>query len=195
MQVTLENNRVLLQPLQKADWAILWPIAKEIDIFTYGPSDISSPEKLQSYIDAALAEAATHQGIPFLVYDKTSQEAIGCTRFGNIDPRNKVLHIGWTWIDKKVRGTGFNHEMKYLMLRYAFETLQFKKVEFRIDERNVASRKAVEKLGASLEGILRQNLVVKNGFRRNSCCYGILLEEWPIIKSNNFPELSAQERS
>ena len=68
------------------------------------------------------------------------------------------------------------------MLRYAFETLKFEKVEFRIDERNIASRKAVEKLGATLEGTLRKNVVVKNGFRRNSCCYGILLDEWPTLK-------------
>lgn len=190
MQVTLENKRVLLRPLQKSDSTMLWPIAKEIDIFTYGPSDISSPEKLLSYIDAALEEAATNKGIPFIVYNKVTNEPVGCTRFGNIDQRNKVLHIGWTWIDKKVRGTGFNHEMKYLMLRYAFETLQFKKVEFRVDERNVASRKAVEKLGARLEGKLRQNVVVKNGFRRNSCCYGILYEEWSNIKAIRFPQFT-----
>ena len=83
-------------------------------------------------------------------------------------------------------GPGFNHQMKLLMLTYAFETLLFEKVEFRLDERNIASRKAVEKLGASLEGILRKNKVVKNGFRRSSCCYGILKEEWPELKRTRF---------
>lgn len=71
----------------------------------------------------------------------------------------------------------------------AFEKMKFKKVEFRIDERNIASRKAFEKLGAKLEGILRENVVVKNGFRRSSCCYGILSEEWPRLKEKRFYEL------
>ena len=76
--------------------------------------------------------------------------------------------------------------MKFLMLQYAFETLKFEKVEFRIDERNKKSRKAVDKLSATLEGILRQDTVMSDGFRRSTCCYGILKSEWPTIKSNTF---------
>ena len=72
--------------------------------------------------------------------------------------------------------------MKYLMLEYTFETLDFEKVEFRIDERNMRSRRAVEKLGAQLEGILRKDTLMKDGYRRNTCCYGILKTEWPEIK-------------
>jgi RimJ/RimL family protein N-acetyltransferase len=79
--------------------------------------------------------------------------------------------------------------MKFLMLSYAFETMAFEKVEFRIDERNTRSRKAVEKLGATLEGILRQNVYLTDGFKRNTCCYGILLEEWADIKKSRFKEL------
>lgn len=186
MQLSLENQRIKLAPLKESDSDILWPIAKDIDIFKYGPSDISSLEKLKAYIQVALSEASIGSSIPFIIYDKTINKTVGCTRFGHIDPKNKVLHIGWTWISKKVRGSGFNHEMKYLMLRYAFETLKYKKVEFRIDERNIASRKAVEKLGATMEGILRKNVVVKNGYRRSSCCYGILLDEWPTLKKSSF---------
>lgn len=73
-----------------------------------------------------------------------------------------------------------------MMLKYAFEELQFEKVEFRIDERNIRSRKAVEKLGATLEGILRKDTVMKDGFRRSTCCYGILKEEWPQLKETRF---------
>lgn len=190
MQFSLENQRVKLVPLKITDCSILWPIAKNIDIFEYGPSDISSKENLNAYIQVALSEASTDRSIPFIIYDKTNNEPVGCTRFGQIDQKNQVLHIGWTWISKKIRGSGFNHEMKYLMLCYAFETLKFEKVEFRIDERNIASRKAVEKLGASLEGILRQNVVVKNGFRRSSCCYGILSDEWPDLKNSRFRDFT-----
>ena len=78
--------------------------------------------------------------------------------------------------------------MKFLMLSHVFEQMDFEKVEFRIDERNVRSRKAVEKLGATLEGILRKNVITKSDFRRSSCCYGILKEEWNTIKQTNFKE-------
>jgi RimJ/RimL family protein N-acetyltransferase len=79
--------------------------------------------------------------------------------------------------------------MKFLMLQYAFEVLFFEKVEFRIDERNIRSRKAVEKIGASLEGVLRKDTLMQDGFRRNTCCYGILKEEWPEIKTDVFGRL------
>ena len=78
--------------------------------------------------------------------------------------------------------------MKFLMLQYAFETLEFDKVEFRADERNIKSRKAMGKLGATLEGILRKDTLMLDGFKRSTCCYGILKEEWPTIKATVFKE-------
>jgi RimJ/RimL family protein N-acetyltransferase len=96
------------------------------------------------------------------------------------------LHIGWTWIGKEFQGSGLNKQMKFLMLQYTFETLKFDKVEFRIDERNIKSRKAVEKLGATLEGILRKDTLMLDGFKRSTCCYGILSEEWEALKASIF---------
>ena len=122
--------------------------------------------------------------IPFIIFDKTKNAFAGCTRFMNIDWVNKVLHIGATWIGREFQGSGLNENMKMLMLQYAFESLNFEKVEFRIDERNIRSRKAVEKLGAKLEGVLRKNVYLSNGFKRNTYCYGILYEEWLKIKTN-----------
>ncbi|MDO6518033.1 GNAT family N-acetyltransferase [Zobellia uliginosa] len=184
--ISLENGLVQLLPLSKNHVDILWPIAQEMDLLQYGPNDISTFEKLEAYIDTALNEAREGRSIPFIIYNKVTKECVGSTRFGHIDPKNKVLHIGWTWISQASRGTGFNHQMKFLMLHHAFENMEFEKVEFRIDERNLRSRKAVEKLGATLEGILRKNVIVKNNFRRSSCCYGILREEWNQIKETKF---------
>jgi len=182
----LENHRVKLAPLEASHLETLWPIAQQMDLHLYGANDISTIEKLKNYIQIALKEASVKKSLPFIIYDKVANTVVGCTRFGHIDNNNKVLHIGWTWISPATRGTGFNHQMKFLMLKHAFETIKFEKVEFRIDERNVASRKAVEKLGAKLEGILRKNIIVKDGFKRSSCCYGILIEEWPRLKKTNF---------
>jgi RimJ/RimL family protein N-acetyltransferase len=104
----------------------------------------------------------------------------------NIDWTNKVLEIGATWIGREFQGSGLNMNMKFLMLQYAFESLNIEKVEFRIDERNIRSRKSVEKIGGTLEGILRKNVYLLDGYKRNTCCYGILKEEWAAIKERVF---------
>lgn len=166
--------------------AKLESIAQEKDLIFYSPSDISTPEKLRSYVQVAVNGYYNKTIIPFIVYDKLNENYAGSTRFGHIDWKNKTLHIGWTWIGHEFQGTNLNRHMKFLMLQYAFETLDFEKVEFRIDERNLKSRKAVDKIGGILEGILRKDTVMKNGFRRSTCCYGILKEEWPQLKATIF---------
>ena len=182
--LTLENNRVKLSLLDLSNYVHLEAIAQEKDLIFYSPSDISTPEKLRDYVQVAVDGYYHKTVIPFIVYDKQKEAYAGSTRFGLINWKNKVLHIGWTWIGHRFQGTGLNTNMKFLMLEYAFETLKFEKVEFRIDARNAKSRRAVEKLGATLEGILRKNGKMKGGYRRNSCCYGILKDEWPQIKGN-----------
>ncbi len=184
----IENDRVSLTLLGLSNYKKLQDIANEKDLIAYSPSDISSPEKLKSYVQTAVDGFYHKTIIPFIIYDKQKQKFAGSTRFGRINWDNKTLHIGWTWIGREFQGSGLNTNMKFLMLQYTFETLAFEKVEFRIDERNIRSRKAVEKLGATLEGILRRDVVLKDGFRRNTCCYGILKDEWPTIKLTIFKE-------
>jgi len=179
---TLENDRARLSLLDLSNYKHLETIAQEKDLIFYSPSDISTPEKLRDYVQLAVDGYYHKTIIPFIVYDKEKQAYAGSTRFGLINWKNQLMHIGWTWIGHGFQGTGLNTNMKFLMLQYAFETLEFEKVEFRIDARNKKSRRAVEKLGATLEGILRKDVLMKDGFRRSTCCYGILKEEWPELK-------------
>ncbi|WP_347925761.1 GNAT family protein [Pontimicrobium sp. SW4] len=183
---TLENERVKLSLLDLSNYKNLIEIASQDNLIQYSPSDISTPEKLKAYVQVAVDGYYHKTIIPFIIYDKQTQTYAGSTRFGLINWKNKVLHIGWTWVGKQFQGTGLNTHMKFLMLQYAFETLEFDKVEFRIDERNVASRKAVEKLNAKLEGILRKDTLMQDGYKRSTCCYGILKDEWPEIKVSIF---------
>ena len=185
----LENNIVQLIPLEEKHTDVLMDIAFEKDLIQYSPSDITSTEKLQKYINQAIQDKKIGTALPYLIFDKRTKQYIGSTRFGFINSKNKTLHIGWTWISKKTQGTGINKQMKFLMLHYAFEILKFEKVEFRIDERNIRSRKAVEKIGGTLEGILRKDTLMLDGFRRSTCCYGILKEEWPLIKETIFNDI------
>ncbi|OUS00822.1 GNAT family N-acetyltransferase [Flavobacteriales bacterium 33_180_T64] len=187
MQIpTLENHRVKLAPLTLENYHKLTEVAKEKNLIYYSPSNIYSSEDLQNYVKATIDGIGNNTIMPFVIYDKEKQSYAGTTRFGLINWKNKVLHIGWTWIGQDFQGTGLNTHMKFLMLQYTFETLSFEKVEFRIDERNLKSRKAVEKLGATLEGVLRKDTIMNDGFRRSTSCYGILKEEWANIKATVF---------
>lgn len=174
----LENDLVKLTPLSLSNYHYLIPIAGQEKLIEYSPSNIGTAEALKKYVEQALEKERNFSAMPFIIYDKRSEKFAGSTRFMNIDQKNKVLEIGSTWIGREFQGTGLNGQAKLLMLDYAFNEMNFEKVEFRIDERNIRSRKAVEKLGAKLEGILRKNVYLLDGYKRNTCCYGLLKEEW-----------------
>lgn len=186
---SLQNSRAKLLSLEQHHYRDLLPLSRQVDLYKYGPSDISTPKKLRNYLDEAILLKEAGHALPFIIFDKKHNAFAGCTRFGHIDKKNKVVHIGWTWLGEDFRGSGLNQHIKYLMLQYAFEKLSYEKVEFRIDERNIVSRKAVEKIGAKLEGTLRSNVITKTGFRRNSCCYGIVRSEWTGLKETTFKDI------
>lgn len=176
--MTLENDYVKMSPLTLENYHELFPIASQDKLVQFSPSDIETPNSLKKYVEVALKQQQLKQSIPFIIYDKKTKRYAGCTRFMNINWQHKVLEIGSTWIGREYHGSGLNRQMKDLMLNYAFDEMGFEKVAFRIDERNMRSRKAVEKLGGILEGILRKNVYLLDGFKRNTCCYGLLKEEW-----------------
>ncbi len=179
---TLEDTVAKLIPLEASHFDLLWPIAQQLDLHEFGPSNISTPEKLKEYIQEALSQREEGTSIPFAIIDKRNNTLAGCTRMGRVSAFHKSLEIGWTWIGPDYQGSGLNTHVKHLMLNHIFKVMDFEKVNFRIDERNIRSRKAVEKLGAQLEGLIRSEVIVKGGFRRSSACYGILKEEW--LKKN-----------
>lgn len=176
--IILENNQVKLSPLTLENYHHLHTVASQEGLVQYSPSNIATPSALKNYLELALQQQDEHKAFPLIVYSKSTAKYAGCTHYMNIDWKNKVLEIGSTWIGKEYHGTGLNTQMKHLMINHAFDVMEFEKVSFRIDERNIRSRKAVEKLGGVLEGVLRKNVYMLDGFKRNTCCYGILMEEW-----------------
>jgi RimJ/RimL family protein N-acetyltransferase len=185
---TLETNRVKLTLLDLSNYKHLLDIAQQENLVQYSPSKIDTPQDLKDYVQTAVDGYYHKTAMPFIIYDKATNAYAGSTRYMNIHWKHKVLEIGSTWIGRQFHGTGLNKHMKFLMLQYAFETLEFNRVEFKNDERNTPSRKAVEKIGGTFEGILRKNIIMLDGFNRSTCCYSILREEWDDIKNNIFPE-------
>lgn len=179
---TLINDKVILRPLKATDYDALWPIAQEKELWVYGLSDLSEPGELQLYIEKAIADRERGSAIIFTIIDAKTGNVAGCTRLAEISWKDERGQIGWTWIGKNYQGTGLNAAMKYEILKYGFETLGLNRIELKGDERNLQSRRAMEKIGAKYEGTLREHMKIKDGFIRNTVFYSILKSEWPEVK-------------
>jgi len=181
--IILENSFVLLRPINKQDIENLLEVAtKDKDLLQFSPSPVYNEELLTEYIDKAIQYRQNNIRYTFCVFDKTKNAYAGSTSFLNISNPDDRLEIGATWYGKEYQRTGLNRNCKYLLLEYAFDKLSAERVEFKTDERNIASRKAIEKIGAQFEGLLRRHTLMYDGFRRNTVCYSILKSEWQDLR-------------
>lgn len=178
----LENERVQLRPLSRTDQAFLLPFSlKEPDLWTYSLTSAAGEVNLEKYLLEALELREKEMGYPFLVYDKKTKKIAGSTRFYSINAYHKTLSIGYTWYGKEFQRTGLNRHCKLLLLTYAFEALDTERVEFRADAKNARSIAAMQGIGCTLEGTLRNNCTAETG-RRDSVVLSIIKSEWPKIK-------------
>lgn len=177
---TLEDDAVLLRPLQASDLELLTPFSvDEPEIWEYSLIQAGGgEEQMKNYISTALNARAALKEYPFIVYDKKKKKVAGSTRFYDIQPENKMLQLGYTWYGKEFQGTGLNKHCKFLLLQFAFETMDMVRVEFRADNNNEKSIAAMKSIGCTVEGVLRQNLPKPGGGRRNSIILSILKTEW-----------------
>jgi RimJ/RimL family protein N-acetyltransferase len=178
-QYTLEDDRVLLRPLNNTDGELLINFAlNEPETWQYSHLSAAGTEGLSNYITTALKARAAGTEYPFIVFDKQTGRYAGSTRFYDIQPQNHTIQLGYTWYGKDFRGTGLNKHCKFLLLQLAFEELGMERVEFRADARNERSIAAMKSIGCTVEGILRQNVPLKDGGRRDSIILSILKSEW-----------------
>lgn len=188
-KLILESERLRLEPLEWTHFDRLLPIAlAHPDLLQFSPSVFGSEENLKVYFEDALITREKGIRYPFAIYDKTSESFVGSTSMGFFSPADLRVEIGWTWIDRGVQGSGLNKACKFLLLQYIFEVLQYERLEFRTDGRNIRSQRAMEKIGATFEGELRSHTVLPDGFRRNTRFYSILKSEWPEIRRSIFVE-------
>lgn len=129
--------------------------------------------------------------VPFAVVSNATGRAVGMTTYMNIDAQNRRLEIGSTWVRKAVQRTPLNTESKLMLLGHAFDTLECIAVEFRTHFVNVQSRRAIERLGAKLDGVLRSHMIMKNGSLRDTAVYSVIRSEWPTVKANLESRLEA----
>jgi N-acetyltransferase len=196
--IALEGRYVRLEPLSQRHIPGLLAVVegpRETFGLTHVPQDRAG---LQRYVDAALADAARGQALPFATLDPLSRRVLGSTRFFAFEfwpveePDSplarppgipQAVEIGYTWIAPQCQRTAVNTEAKRLMLAHAFERWGVLRVSLKTDERNLRSRAAIERLGAQLDGILRSHLPASDGGIRNTAYYSILAAEWPAVRA------------
>lgn len=190
---TLTGTYVRLEPLTAAAAAPLLAAANG-DRATYNLTRVPDTlEEMQAYVDRALRDQEAGVVVAFVVVAAATGEVVGTTRFLDVEcwpgtqpngapwPQPTVVEIGHTWLAGSVQRTGVNTEMKYLMLRHAFEDWQVLRVTFKTDERNARSRAAIERIGATFEGVRRVAVVASDCGVRNSAYFSIVADEWPTV--------------
>ncbi len=183
MPEVLEGKWVKLIPLQKEHTAELWESASDESLWEhYTFRKMGCYENFERFILHSINEALTGKEFTFTIIDKKTGNTIGCTSFLDIQPAARSLEIGRTWIAKYLHGTGFNAGCKYLLLKYCFEELKLIRVFFKTDSNNLRSQKAMEKIGAKFEGILRNHMIREDGTFRHSAYYSIIESEWEVVK-------------
>jgi N-acetyltransferase len=182
--VSLHGQHVSLVPLAHAHHDSLVEALKDGELWSLWYTSVPTPERLRAEIDRRLELQKQGSMIPFTVIEKATGEAVGMTTYMHIDAANRRVEIGSTWYRKRVQRSALNTECKLLLLTHAFEQLRCIAVEFRTHFFNQASRAAIERLGARLDGILRQHMIGSDGTLRDTCVYSILDREWPTVKAH-----------
>lgn len=180
--VTLTGQFASLVPLSPAHKDDLIEAVKDGELWNLWYTSIPTPDKLDAEISRRLDLQEKGAMLPFAIIDNATGQAVGMTTYMHIDSANRRLEIGSTWYRKRVQRGPLNTECKLLLLTHAFEQLDCIAVEFRTHFFNLQSRAGIERLGAKLDGILRQHQISPNGTLRDTCVYSIIAGEWPTVK-------------
>ena len=180
----LEGAQVRLEPLSLGHVDALCAVGLDPDLWQWIPTQVRDRAEMRAYVEEALAQQRQGLSLPFATLLKGSGQAIGSTRYMNIDLKNRRVEIGATWIGRPWQRSAVNTEAKYLMLRHAFDAMKCIRVELKTDVLNERSRSAIKRLGAKQEGILRRHVITANGRARDTVYYSILEDEWPTVRVN-----------
>jgi RimJ/RimL family protein N-acetyltransferase len=176
---SLENDEVLLRPLEESDFEFLKTFSiNEPDTWQYSLISAAGEDNLRKYIETALLQRKNETEYPYIVFDKRSQQYVGCTRFYNISFVHKTLEIGYTWYGRMFQGTAVNKNCKYLLLEFAFEKMNKERVGFRANNLNERSKQAMRSIGCIDEGVQRSLHTNEEGQRIDSAVLSILKTEW-----------------
>ena len=182
--ITLTGHHATLEPLTMEHHDALCDAVRDGELWKLWYTNVATPEGMRADIERRLGSWEAGGMLPWAVRDRAFGKVVGMTTFMNIDAKNQRVEIGSTWYASSVQRTPLNTECKLMLLTHAFETLECIAVEFRTSFFNLQSRRAIERLGAKPDGILRNHIRMANGTLRDTCVYSILPHEWPAVKCN-----------
>ena len=180
----LEGSIVVLEPLGEQHAEELWEAAQAPEIWDWLVNLNASRELFDYWLEASMESAREGSEGPFATRLRSSGKVVGSSRYLNVRPQDRVVEIGWTWLNPRAWRTGANVEAKLLMLEHAFETLECVRVEFKTDARNERSRAALAAIPARFEGVLRNHMIVPDVGQRDSAYYSVIDGEWPAVRDN-----------
>lgn len=180
--IELEGGFVKLELLSHQYDSEFMEIIQRDSLHKLWYTSVPEPENLAKDVERRLKLYQQQEMLPFAVMNKKSGKAVGMTAYNKIDQETRRVEIGATWYSREVQRTAINTEAKFLLLLHAFETLSCVAVEFRTHFLNQQSRRAIERLGAKLDGVLRSHMYTRTGELRDTCVYSIIASEWPSIK-------------
>lgn len=187
--VELKGNFVTLEILNEKHIQPLKEAVIDGESWRLWFANVPSPQEMEAYVTAAIL-ASKKDTVAFAVKQVSTNKIVGTTRLYNIDIPNKRTMLGYTWYAKAAQRTQVNTACKYLLLKHAFETHKAIAVEFRTHALNENSRRAIERLGAKQDGLLRNHQIMKDGSIRDSAVYSIINKEWLLVKNNLLGKLS-----
>ena len=183
MMLTFQN--ITLRPLQEADFSKLWKLY-EPDIFEYMLYKVETEVEFNQWLQVGVDQMKENKAIAYVVEDTVTRKIVGTTRIYGVDYLNRSCEIGSTFYGKSYQRTNVNTACKYLLLNHCFEDLNMLRVQFKTDEQNITSQKAIERIGAKREGVLRNERIRSNGMVRNAVLYSIIEKEWANVKTHLF---------
>ena len=183
-EVTLRGQHATLDLLSASHREALVEAARDGELWKLWFTSVPAPNEMTGEIERRLALRAEGAMLPFAVIESGSDRPVGMTTYMNIDAANRRLEIGSTWYHASVQRTALNTDCKLMLLRHAFEALDCIAVEFRTHFFNHASRRAIERLGAKLDGVLRSHALGRAGEVRDTCVYSIIASEWPAVRAH-----------
>jgi RimJ/RimL family protein N-acetyltransferase len=181
--VELSCGPVRLVPLALAHEPGLRAAAADGELWNLRVTSVPEPDNTRAYIELALSGQAAGHRLPFAVLDAASGEVLGCTSYHDIVPAIARLEIGWTWYARRVQRSAVNSSAKLALMQHAFETLGAQLVGWRTDNFNHASQRAIERLGARRDGVLRHHALRRDGTVRDTVMYSLTAGEWPEVKA------------
>ena len=189
--VTLEGHGVRLEPLGARHAQGIAAAASDGALWELWFTSVPAPEEVEAYIAQALDGQRNGHMLPWAVCDANTGSVIGSTRYHDILPGAERVEIGYTWYARSRQGTNVNPACKLLLMRHAFETLGCAVVGLRTDNFNFHSQRAIERLGAKKDGVIRHHWARRDGSVRDSVMYSVLVSEWPDVRRNLLHRLGA----